>query len=267
MSEKKTEKLIITATPNFSWINPKLTNYPKTADEIIEEVVKCHGAGAAIAHIHGVGGWKETISGIRDRCDIIIQAGMSSQPLADRTGIFENKPDMISIILNHHDEAFTGQDFHRLHPREELEEYCKKCRAARIKPEWEVWNTGSIWNLNYLIKKKLLDPPHYQTLFFGWPGGTWTPPTAEEFYYRVKYLPPSSVYAISVMGIEQLKIAALSIAEGGHVRVGTEDYPYVKKDEPAKNTAQLVENLVELAKDLGREVADPTEARKIIGIK
>ncbi len=269
MSTRKSEieKLIVTATPNFSWINPDLTNYPKTADEIIDEIVKCYEAGASIAHIHGVGGWKETIGGIREKCDIIVQAGMSSQPIEDRKEIFENKPDMISIILNHHDEAFTGKDFHRLHPREELEEYCKKCRAAKIKPEWEVWNTGSIWNLNYLIKKKLLDPPHYQTLFFGWPGGTWSPPTVEEFYYRVKYLPPNSVYAISVMGAEQLKIAVLSISEGGHVRVGTEDYPYVKRGVPAKNTVQLVENLVKLAKEMGREVADPSEARKVIGLK
>jgi 3-keto-5-aminohexanoate cleavage enzyme len=69
------------------------------------------------------------------------------------------------------------------------------------------------------------------------------------------------------MGPEQTKIAVLSITEGGHVRVGTEDYPYLRKDVQAKNTAQLVENLVKLAKDLGREVADPSEARKIIGIK
>lgn len=134
MSEKKTEKLIVTATPNFSWINPDLTNYPKTADEIIDEVVRCYQAGASIAHIHGVGGWKETIGGIREKCDIIVQAGMSSQSIEDRKEIFENKPDMISIILNHHDEAFTGKDFHRLHPREELKDYARNAGYPRSNP-------------------------------------------------------------------------------------------------------------------------------------
>ncbi|MHA1822136.1 MAG: 3-keto-5-aminohexanoate cleavage protein, partial [Promethearchaeota archaeon] len=35
---------------------------------------------------------------------------------------------------------------------------------------------------------------------------------------------------------------------------------------PAKNNAEIVSNMVKLCKQLGREVADPTEARKIIGI-
>ena len=58
------------------------------------------------------------------------------------------------------------------------EQYCIKCKEYGIKPEWEVWHTGSYWNLNYIIDKGLLQPPHVVTLFFNWPGGTWSPPTA-----------------------------------------------------------------------------------------
>ena len=68
---------------------------------------------------------------------------------------FVHRGDMISIMLGHHDEAFVGKDFHVLHPREELAEYMRLCAQYGVRPELEVWHTGSIWNLNHLIGKSL----------------------------------------------------------------------------------------------------------------
>ena len=54
---------------------------------------------------------------------------------------------------------------------------------------------------------------------------------------------------------------------GGHVRVGIEDsiyYNYPKK-ELATNT-KLVERIVRISKELGREIATPDEARQIFGL-
>ena len=67
-------------------------------------------------------------------------------------------------------------------------------REFKIKPEWEVWHTGSYYNLNYIIKKQEIIPPHVLTLFFNWPGGTWSPPTADEYLHRIKYMPGHSVH-------------------------------------------------------------------------
>ena len=53
---------------------------------------------------------------------------------------------------------------------------------------------------------------------------------------------------------------------GGHVRVGLEDNIYIKKGVLAKSNMELVEKAVRLADDLGREIASPDEARKILGI-
>ena len=54
---------------------------------------------------------------------------------------------------------------------------------------------------------------------------------------------------------------------GGHVRVGLEDNLYYKKGELAESNAQLVARIVRLAKELGREVATPDEAREILTLK
>jgi len=265
MSDEK--RLILTVTTANSWIYPDVKNWPHTVDELIDTVIQCHKAGAAIAHVHLIKGKeKEIVERIREKCDIIIQAGMSSDPIEDRTALFEAKPDMISIILSHHDECFTDVEFHRLHPREELEKYCKICKQYKIKPEWEVWHHGSIWNLNYLIRKDLISGPHFLSVFFNWPGGAWSPAEPGEYLHRIKYFPKDSLHTVSIMGPEQYKIATLAISMEGHIRVGTEDYPFIKKSVPAKDNAEIVKNWVSISEKMGRSVAKPSEARKIIGI-
>ncbi|MFW9947222.1 MAG: 3-keto-5-aminohexanoate cleavage protein [Candidatus Odinarchaeota archaeon] len=264
---KEFDKLIITATTANSWIHPDLKNWAQTTDELIEDVVKCYEAGAAITHVHLPRGEEvDTVKRIRERCDVIIQAGMSSYPIEDRAPDFHAKPDMLSVISNHHAEHFPEANVDVIHDIGELEQYCISCKKFNIKIEWEVWHTGSYWNLNYLIEKGLLNPPYVLTLFFNWPGGTWSPPTADEYLHRIKYMPSKSIHTISVMGNEQTQIATLAISYGGNVRVGTEDYPYVHEGVPAKDNAELVSRMIKIGKNLGREAADPSEVRKLLKI-
>ncbi len=171
---------------------------------------------------------------------------------------------MISMIVSHHDEAFVNLDVHVLHPREELLEYMRLCNEYGVKPELEIWNTGSIWNMRYLIDRGALPAPYFATLFFGWPGGAWSPPTIEEYLYRRRYMPEGSVINTSVMGQDQVRILAAAIVNGDHIRVGTEDYPYLAG--AIAPTHQLVAQAADAARQLGRAVATPDQARQILSI-
>jgi len=53
---------------------------------------------------------------------------------------------------------------------------------------------------------------------------------------------------------------------GGHIRVGMEDHVFYKKGELAKSNGQFVERIVRIAREYGREIASPDEARKILGL-
>jgi 3-keto-5-aminohexanoate cleavage enzyme len=258
------DPLIIIATPNICWLKPDV-DYPKTPERMAEEAVRCQAAGATILHMHAEGNWKNAIRAVRAKTDIIIQCGMSSLKINERMDVFEEQAEMISIILNHHDEAFVELDCHELHPREELEEYSHLCMEYAVAPEFEVWHTGSIWNLKYLINKNLLKPPYITTLFFGWPGGTWSPPTIEEYLYRRKYMPEGCLINVSIMGEEQIDILSAAILHGDHVRVGTEDYPYNHARQIA-TTPALVEEVAYVAKSLGRPIASIDEARELTGV-
>jgi len=258
------DPLIIITTPNICWLRPDV-DFPHSAAAIAEEGRLCLENGATILHTHAEGKWKETIEAVRAKSDIIVQCGMSSLPIADRMEVFTNKADMISIILNHHDEAFVGADFNVLHPKVELVEYARLCKQYGVIPEWEVWHAGSIWNLNYLIREKLLQPPYVTTLFFGWPGGTWSPPTVEEYLYRRKLMPEGSVCNVSIMGEGQRDILAAAIIHGDNVRVGTEDLPYDHSGNLVP-THELVRETAEMARALGRPLATVAQARELIGL-
>lgn len=270
------DPLIIVATPNNCWLHPQ-TKYPRTVSELIEESCRCREAGAAVLHTHGladigedcctkgVGKWVEVIEGCRKASDILIQSGMSTLTLQQRIEVFEEKSDMVSIILNHHDEDFAECNTDVLHPMEELVEYAGACRKYRVKPEFEIWHSGSIWNLNQLISKGLLDGPYINTLFFGWPGGTWSPPTVEEYLYRRNMMPDNCKCVVSIMGREQMDILAAAVRNGDGVRVGTEDYPFTQQGNIVE-AHDLVKEIADISRSLGREVATPAQAKEILGI-
>lgn len=263
------DKLIITVSIAPSLMYPNLYNWPQTDEELIEEVVKCYDAGAAIAHIHlPKGKERDAIDQIRDQCDIIIQSGSSSAPISLREDCFMSKPDMMSVNLNHQAEHFNEKAVDVLHPLEELKEYCIKLKEFQIKPVWGVWHFGSFWNLNYLIDNGFLDglSAHFLSYFFDWPGGSWSPAHYDIYMHRKQYMPENCIHSVSVFGEEQMKLLVFVLTHGGHIRVGTEDYPFLEKGKPAKNNAEIVHQYIEISEHVGRKIATPSEARKILGL-
>jgi 3-keto-5-aminohexanoate cleavage enzyme len=67
------------------------------------------------------------------------------------------------------------------------------------------------------------------------------------------------------MDPRQIDILTAAIQAGDHVRVGTEDYPFARDGRQAE-THELVDEVAELARGLGRAIATPEEARALTGV-
>jgi uncharacterized protein (DUF849 family) len=74
-------------------------------------------------------------------------------------------------------------------------------------------------------------------------------------------------WSVCAAGRFQFPMCTTSLLLGGHARVGMEDSLYVEKGVLAKSSADQVEKIIRIARELGREPATPNEARQILGLK
>ncbi len=254
-----------------------------TAAAVAQSAYEAWKAGASIVQVRavstsadlGVGGprtqlqdWIELRDRIRDKCDIILHFGVAAMTVDERIQVLELGPDMASLLLGNHDlKHETGGNLYALRTREDNVRLVQTHVDKGVKPEFEVFQTGSAWNMRYILEQVAVPKPYWCTLFLGWPGGEWSPATPRELESRVSVLPEGAMYTTSVIGDEQTAISALSIHMGGHVRVGHGDYSNYRPGVPGESNAQFVARIVRLADELSRDVATPTQARQLLGLK
>ena len=80
-------------------------------------------------------------------------------------------------------------------------------------------------------------------------------------------IPADATWTVAGVGRYEFPMITMGILMGGHVRVGFEDNVYLAKGVLAKTNGELVAKAVRIAKELGRDIASPSEARKILGLK
>ncbi len=271
------EKLIITAAICGAEVtkedNPAV---PYTIEEIAREAKMAHESGASIIHLHvryddgtptqSKDRFKEAFDAIKAVCpDVIIQpstggaVGMSN---AERMSPLELKPEMATLdcgtINFGGDEIFANTET-------TVFEFARTMLPLGIKPEIEVFDRGMIQLAKKCIKEGLIvGNPHFNLVLgtvCGMPGNL------EDIVYLVNSLPEGSTFTGTGIGRYEFPVATAAILLGGHVRVGFEDNIYTKKGVLASSNAELVEKAVRIAKELNREIANPSEARAILGLK
>lgn len=139
-------------------------------------------------------------------------------------------------------------------------------REKAIMPELEIFEAGFINTSKYLARKGVLNEPMHFNILLGSLGSA--PADLRDLVYMAESLPPRSTWSATGIGRFQTRINVAAILMGGHVRVGIEDsiyYNYPRKE--LATNEKLVERIVNISKELGREIATPNEAREILGLK
>ncbi len=269
------EKLIITAALTGAEVTKDIQPaLPETPDEIADAAYECYKAGASIVHIHARDAegnptqsydvYKEIKEKIEAKCNVIVQpstGGATWHTPEERLQPVELKPEMATLscgTCNFGNEVFMNSG-------EYIEKFAKRMQELGVKPEIEVFERGMIENAKLLIKKGLLDSPAHFDFVLGVPGAS--PGHPEDLMYMRSCLPADATWTVAGIGRFETPLATMGILLGGHVRVGFEDNVYYSKGVLADSNAQLVERVVRLSKELGREVATPDEARKILNLK
>ena len=270
------EKLIITAAICGAEVtkeqNPAV---PYTVEELVREAKSAYDAGAAIIHVH-VREDDGTPTQDRDRFKVCMDAILEACPDAilipstggavgmtaeERLQPTELHPEMATLdcgTCNFGDEVFENTI-----PM--MRAFGKRMMENNIKPEYECFEMGHVDTVLNLVRKGQLPGAPLQFNFvLGVPGCTTA--TVPNLCWLVNAIPAGSTWTATGIGRHAFSLAAAAIVMGGNVRVGFEDNLYLERGVLAKSNGELVEKVVRIAKEVGREIATPAEARAILGL-
>ena len=271
------EKLIITAAICGAEVlkehNPAV---PYTVEECVREAKSAYEAGASIIHLHvrfddgtptqDKNRFKVIMDAIHKECpDVIIQpstGGAVGMTDDERLQPTELCPEMATLDCGTcnfgGDDVFTNTE-------NTIKYFGDRMIERGIKPELEVFDKSMIEMALRLHKKGHIVKPMHFDFVMGVNGGIGG--DIRDFVFLRGSIPSDATYTVAGVGRYEFPLAALAIIDGGNVRVGFEDNVYLSKGVLAKSNGELVAKVVRMAKELGREIANPTEARQILGLK
>jgi uncharacterized protein (DUF849 family) len=288
------DQTIITCAVTGSITRPEQhPNLPITPAQIANAAIEAAKAGAAIAHIHvrdpetgapsmALEHYREVVERIRaSATDVIINLttgpggrfipsdddpkvaapGSTLMPPEERVAhVVALRPEICSLDLN---TMWFGASVVINTPRN-VAIMAEAIRAAGVKPELEVFDSGDIQLAHQLLESGVLPRPPLFQVVLGIKNGF--PATPDALLYARSLLPADADWAAMGTGRMEFPIVAQACLLGGHVRVGLEDNLYLSKGVLAPSNAALVERAVTIAELLGQRVASQAEARTILGL-
>jgi 3-keto-5-aminohexanoate cleavage enzyme len=239
---------------------------PGSPAEVAESARGAFEAGASVVHIHlrddqgrrsaDLDVARRTVELVREACPAIIQistgVGLEFE-YEDRMKLVEVRPSMAT--LNPCTMTFGQGEFRN--PPVQMMQLAERMLELGVKPELEVYDTGHIVVALELLKKGLLAEPLQISFVMGVRGGMAGDPAL--LAYLVRELPEGTSWQVIGVAKANRPMTAIGLAMGGNARTGLEDTLLLEPGVPAASNAQLVDQLVAVARSLGRQPATVAE--------
>ncbi len=298
-------KVVVTAAITGGIHTPSMSPYlPITPKQIADEAVRAYEAGAAVVHIHSrnpetgkpssdVGLMREIVTSIKSRCNVVVcitTGGGLGMTVEERLRpVSSLKPELASCnfgSMNFNisrgleivdtfkydwEPKYLEMTKDLIFPNtfKSLEQYLETFAENGIKPEIEIYDTGMIYNLAYMLEKgHPIKKPVYLQFVLGILGSI--QPSASSLvslYNTAREAIGDFVWSVCAAGRAQMPMCTMALIMGGNARVGLEDSLYISKGIMAKSNAEQVEKIVRIARELSLETATPDEARETFGLK
>jgi uncharacterized protein (DUF849 family) len=300
--EKVLRKVIITAAMTGQGATPVMSPYlPLSPKQIADDAVKAWEAGAAIVHIHArkpetgeptpsLDIFREIVTDIKKRCNVVINitTGGAGTPEERIKVVPEFKPEMATLncgslsgtaiqVYERAKDKIQYEWEKKFLKREEfifentykmMREYSQACRENNTRPEVEIWDIGQISAVKFMIDRGYVDTPvHLQFVMGALSGMPATISTLVFVYQRARETIGDFSWSVAAVGRDQIPIGAATLAMGGHVRVGLEDSLYAGYGRLARSSAEQVEKIVNIAKELSIKPATPDDVREMLNLK
>lgn len=298
-------KVIITCAVTGAIHTPSMSPHlPVSASEVSDAALGAIEAGAAVVHLHArdaadgrpdqsVDAFRPILGVIKQASDAVLNittGGAPTMTVAERIQPAKHyQPELASLNMGTMNfglfpmlERYEAQLKHQWerdylgnknivfrNTFGEVEEIMVTLGANGTRFEFECYDTSHLYNLKYFFDRGLVKGPLFIQTVFGLMGGIGAHPDDVLHMKRTADRLFGDNYRWSVLGAgrNQLPIAAIAAAMGGHVRVGLEDNLWAGKGRLAESNAQQVRAARQIIEGLGLEIATPEEAREILALK
>jgi len=286
--EKTMDKAIVTCALTGVLTDPARHPVPVTAAEMAAEARRAVDAGASVLHLHfrnpepGLGHmptWDPDIvegiaTAIREACaDVVLNfsTGVFGPDISGPVACLERcKPEIAAMnagSLNYLKTRRSGEwawpPMLFDNPVHKIKSFLEVMYREGITPECECFDTGIVRSIAMLKANGLLKDPVHVSLVMGVASGmaakaSWLPLLVDE-------LPDGAHWQAIVIGRQEVWDVHRATADlGGHLRTGVEDTFYLPDGSKTRGNGPLIEQLVRVARDAGREPATPAEVRAFL---
>lgn len=269
------DKLIIAVAPCIPpYLAQDIPNLDLSPQGIADEVVRAYNAGANVVHLHvwdetgqpttDLDAFKRTIHLIRERCDIIIEGstgGVNDLSAAERSVSLNVDIELASLnpgSVNYDKGVYINSP-------SDITYWAQEMHRRRVKPDIAIFEAGMITNALRLVEQGWIEAPFLFAFVLGQVGAM--PASPKNLLFLSESVPVGSMWTVVGHGGHDVQMNALAMTMGGHARAGFEDNAYYRPGELATSNAQLIERLVRIAHEIGREVATPEEARALLDLE
>ena len=288
-------KLIIEVRVNEYAMRDRNPKVPWTAEEIGRDARAVEEAGASVIHFHArradgspaheIADYAAAIRAIRANSNLLINPTLGQ---ITKGGTLERiahleafagdpilQPEIVgldpgSTNIDVFDAAagrFATADKVYVNAHSTLLAFTARFGELGIKPALACWSIPFLRSAAALMDMQRVAEPAYVLLVHGGDGQLGAhPPTPEGLRAFVDHLPRGRrvEWAVCCKGGNLFPLAMTAIANGGHVAIGIGDHPYDELGAPSN--ADLVREIVNFARLVGRPVATPAETREMLGV-
>ena len=282
------DKAIVTCALTGVLTNPEQHPVPVTPEEMASSAKEAFDAGASIMHLHfrnqapGMGylpTWDPDVAAaiadaIRDSCPGVVlnfSTGVMGSDISEPVACLARcKPEMAALnagSLNYLKVRSNGSwawpPLLFDNPVSKVEAFLDAMKENNVVPECECFDSGIVRSIAMFKQAGLLSDPLHVSLVMGVASGM--PAKAAWLPLLVDELPEGTHWQAIAIGRQEVWDVHRRTAEmGGHLRTGVEDTFYLPDGSKTSGNGALVEALVQMARDAGREIASPDDARALL---
>lgn len=282
------DKAIITCSITGVLTDPNQHHVPVTPEQLAQEARRAYDAGASVVHVHfrrqeeGKGHLPSWDPAVARACVDAMRAACPELIINQTTGVVgpdyqgpldclrATRPEMaacnagsLNYLKTRSNGSWAWPPMLFDNQPAKVQDFLDVMAETHTLPEFECFDVGIVRCVGMYVETGMYRGLPEYNFVMGVESGMPADPDLLPILLRLKI--KDAPWQTTLIGRSEIWPTHLRTAElGGHLRSGLEDTFYLPDGSKVTSSAPLIEQLARYARDVGREVATPREARQML---